>query len=67
MKGKLGKGLVGEGGQSGCEPRIKVIVKMQKNVGVGGGPEGVAGGLGVGCEPKIKVIVKMQIKRSRGS
>ena len=41
----------------GCEPRIKVIVKIQKK-GVGGGGEG-------GCEPRIKVIVKTQ--RSGGS
>ena len=35
------------GGQGGCERRIEVIVKMQKNVGCGPGPvRGGGGGQG---------------------
>ena len=39
-------GGVGLGGQSGCERRIEVFVKIQKNGGVGG--EGSVGGGGSG-------------------
>ena len=44
----MGSGGVGLGGQSGCERRIEVFVKIQKKKlggGVGGG--GVGGGVGV--------------------
>ena len=59
------------GGQGGCEPRIEVIVKIQKKSGEGGRSGGVCvwggggGGQG-GCEPRIEVIVKMQKKVGRG-
>ena len=48
----------GEGGQGGCEPRIELIVKMQKKSREGGGQSGW-GGQG-GCKPRIEVIVKME-------
>ena len=38
-------GRVGGGGQGGFERRIEVIVKMQKNRGVGGSGPAVDGGL----------------------
>ena len=38
----------GSGGQSGCERRIEVFVKIQKKNFIGGGGEGVGGGVGVG-------------------
>ena len=34
---KCGGGRVGEGGQGGCERRIKVFVKIKKNIFGGGG------------------------------
>ena len=43
------KGGSGWGGQCGCEPRIELIVKMNKKVGRGGGA-GRGRGQG-GCEP----------------
>ena len=43
------------GSRGECEPRIKVIVKMQKKVGVGGGG-GPFGGRGV------KVDVNQELK-----
>ena len=56
LKRTLGGG-VGLGGQDGCERRIKVFVKIQKNeeknlvgVGLGGG-----GGQG-GCERRIEGV-----------
>ena len=39
----MGRGRVGGGGQGGCERRIEVFVKIQKNiarVGLGGGQGG---------------------------
>ena len=51
------------GGQSGCERRIEVFVKIQEKMFVffwGGG--GVGGGRGQGgCERRIEVFVKIQI------
>ena len=67
-----GRGRVG--GQSGCERRIEIFVKIQKKIfflgGVGGGGRGVVrgvcgGGRGRGqggCERRIEVFVKMQKK-----
>ena len=57
---------VGLGGQSGCERRIEVFVKIpkKKNFLVGGG--GVGGGRGRGqggCERRIGVFVKIQKKK----
>ena len=48
-----GRWGVGLGGQSGCERRIEVFVKIQKKKkkiggGVGGREGGVGGGVGVG-------------------
>ena len=46
-------GRVGLGGQSGCERRIEVFVKIQKQNfggGGGGGPGGEGGGGGVGVQ-----------------
>ena len=42
----MGGGRVG--GQSGCERRIEVFVKIQKKKNLGGGVGGVGGGLSVG-------------------
>ena len=53
-------GGVGRGDQGGCEPRIEVILKMQKKLGVGV-RLGAGASLG-GCEPTIEVIAKMQKK-----
>ena len=57
------------GGQSGCERRIEVFVKIQKK-NLGGGGRGVWGGVGwgvglggqSGCERRIEVFVKIQKK-----
>ena len=63
MCGGVGVGL---GGQSGCERRIEVFVKIQKKKNfVGGGDLG--GGIGgsggqSGCERRIEVFVKIQKK-----
>ena len=64
------------GGQSGCERRIEVFVKIQKkDFFWGGGGEvrrGVLGGVGVGlggqsgCEQRIEVFVKIQKKKKLG-
>ena len=63
------------GGQSGCERRIEVFVKIQKKKifwGGGGvpGEGGVCGGVGVGgqsgCERRIEVFVKIQKKKLGG-
>ena len=52
------------GGQSGCERRIEVFIKIQKkNFFLGGG--GRVGGRGRGqggCERRIEVFVKIQKK-----
>ena len=45
---------VGFGGQSGCERRIEVFVKIQKkNFGGGGGCGGVRGGVGGGVGVRL--------------
>ena len=63
------------GGQGGCERRIEVFVKIQKNVifgGVGGGGglgrvggSAYGGGQG-GCERRIEVFGKIHKKENRG-
>ena len=54
-------------GQSGCEQRIEVFVKIKKKIfGGGGGRWGGRGrGLGgqSGCERRIEVFVKIQKKK----
>ena len=70
---KWGRGRVGEGGQGGCERRIKVFVKIKKNI-FGGGGGGVGSGQGWGrggggqggCERRIEVSVEMQKKIGGG-
>ena len=59
--GGVGRGVgVGFGGQSGCERRIKVFVKIQKKKifflggGGGGGRWGVGVGGQSGCERRIE-------------
>ena len=69
MGGWVGVGL---GGQSGCERRIEVFVKIQKKKIFWGGGLGwgrwVGGGVGVGlggqsgCERRIEVFVKIPKK-----
>ena len=68
-----GRGRVG--GQSGCERRIEVFVKIQKKKiffflgGVGGrwgGRCGVGVGGQSGCERRIEVFVKIQKKKNWG-
>ena len=57
------------GGQSTCELRIEVFVKIQKkNWGVrGGGSVGGGRGRGQGgCERRIEVFVKIQKKKLGG-
>ena len=59
------------GGQSGCERRIEVFVKIQKKNffwgGVGGGRWGGGRGRGQGgCERRIEVFVKIQKKKNLG-
>ena len=50
------------GGQSGCERRIEIFVKIQKkNLGGGGRWGGRGRGQG-GCERRIEVFVKIQKK-----
>ena len=51
-------GRVGLGGQSGCERRIEVFVKIQKKIFLGGGQGGggsVGGGGGVGGGVRVDV------------
>ena len=63
----------GGGGPGGCERRIEVFVKIQKNKlggwGVGGGVGSwggrVGGGQG-GCERRIEVFGKIHKKKSGG-
>ena len=65
---------VGLGGQSGCERRIEVFVKIQKKKFWGGGSGGSVGGVGLGgggggqggCERRIEVFVKIQKKKFGG-
>ena len=54
---------VGLGGQSGCERRIEVFVKIQKKIFLGGG--GVGGGGSVGGSGSgwgVRVDVKEELK-----
>ena len=62
---------MGLGGQSGCERRIEVFVKIQEKNFLGwgrGGRGGVGVGLGgqSGCEQRIEVFVKIQKKNFLG-
>ena len=50
------------GGQSGCERRIEVFVKIQKKKFGGWGGVGVGLGGQSGCERRIEVFVKIQKK-----
>ena len=60
----MGGGGVGLGGQSGCERRIEVFVKIvkipKKNFflggGVGGGGGGVGGGVRVDVNEELKFL-----------
>ena len=62
MGGLVGGGGVGVrwGGQSGCERRIKVFVKIQKKknffLGGGGGGGGVGGGVRLDVNKELKVL-----------
>ena len=54
----MGGGGVGLGGQSGCERRIEILVKIQKKIFLGGGGGsggGVGGGVGVGLGVRVDV------------
>ena len=55
MGGRWG---VGVGGQSGCERRIEVFVKIQKKKNLGGGGGWVGGGSGWG----VRVDVNEELK-----
>ena len=66
-------GRVGEGGQGGCERRIKVFVKIKEEYFPGGGVGsgrvrggGRGGGCQGGCERRIEVSVEMQKKSGGG-
>ena len=65
MGGGWGVGLRGE---SGCERRIEVFVKIQKKKNLGGGVGGGRWGVGVGgqsgCERRIEVFVKIKKKKN---
>ena len=53
------------GGQSGCERRIEVFVKIQKKKNFffgGGGGGGVGGGVRVDVNEELKFFVKIQNK-----
>ena len=52
---------VGFGGQSGCERRIEVFVKIQKKIFFGGGGEGGRGG-GGGVWGEVRVYVNKELK-----
>ena len=60
----MGGGGVGLGGQSGCERRIEVFVKIPKKkyFFLGGGRGRGQGG----CERRIEVFVKIQKKKIFG-
>ena len=54
---------VGFGGQSGCERRIEVFVKIQKKKKIlGGGGVGGVGGGGVGVGLGVRVDVNEELK-----
>ena len=58
------------GGQDGCERRIEVFLKIQKNWGGGGVGSGRGGGVGLGrqcgCERRIEVFGKIRKKSGGG-
>ena len=56
------------GGQSGCDRRIEVFVKIQKKKlgGSGGGSVGGRGRGQGGCERRIEVFVKIPKKKNGG-
>ena len=55
------------GGQSGCERRIEVFVKIQKkNFFLGGGSVGGSERGHGGCERRIEVFLKIQKKNLGG-
>ena len=57
--GSGGRGLVEGGGQDGCDRRIEVFGKIQKQIGGGGvGGSGGGGWVGVG----VKVDVNEELK-----
>ena len=47
---------VGLGGQSGCERRIEVFVKIKKKKNFFGGGGGVGGGVRVDVNEELKVL-----------
>ena len=51
----------------GCQPRIEVILKMQKKKFGGGRGDPVRGRSEGGCEPRIEVILKMKKVVGAGS
>ena len=53
---------VGVGGQSGCERRIEVFVKIQKKKKIGGGVGGGAGGSVGGRAGGVRVDVNEELK-----
>ena len=57
-------------GESGCERRIEVFVKIQKKKYGGGGGGGGRWGVGVGgqsgCERRIEIFLKIQKKKNLG-
>ena len=44
------------GGQSGCERRIEIFVKIQKKMGGGGSVGGVGGGVRVDVNEELKFL-----------
>ena len=54
--GPVGWGGVGLGGQSGCERRIEVFVKIQKKKIFLGGGGGVRGGFRVDVNEELKFL-----------
>ena len=57
----MGGSRSGWGGQSGCERRIEVFVKIQKKNFFGGGGRG-GGGLGGGVGGGVRVDVNEELK-----
>ena len=52
----MGGGQGRVGGQSGCERRIEIFLKIQKNWGGGGGRWGVGGGVRVDVNEELKFL-----------
>ena len=65
VRGGIGVGL---GGQTGCERRIKIFVKIQKKIwgGVVGRGGGGGGGVRVDVNEELKFFVKIQKKKIFG-